>query len=38
MGLHPTGGIKRIDWVKKYSFLAPMYFMKNWQLDELIMG
>jgi hypothetical protein len=29
---------ERIDWVKKYSFLAPRYFMKNWLLDELIMG
>ena len=28
----------RIDWVKKYNFLAPRYFMKNWPLDKLIMG
>jgi hypothetical protein len=29
---------ERIDWVKKYSFLAPRYFMKNWPLGELIVG
>ena len=29
---------ERIDWVKKYNFWAPMYFMKNWSLGKLIMG
>ena len=27
---------ERIDWVKKYGYRAPRYFMRNWPLGELI--